>query len=59
MPETMTVKQLKGVLESVHDDARVVVHDETKNGKTVGLTVDDTKAQFGFFILVSHEEDES
>lgn len=49
----MKVKELKGVLESIDDDAELIVHVEKRNKKikTVGYSVDSVKAQFGFFIF--------
>lgn len=51
----MKVKELKGILESIDDDATVIVHvtKQKKNGriKTVGYDVDFVKTRFGCFIF--------
>lgn len=53
----LTVKQLKGILESISDDARVVVHTKD-NDQLVAYGVGSTKAQFGFFILEADDTSE-
>ena len=57
LPPTITVKDLKSILESIDEDTQVVVRDEENDGWLNIVEVENPNEESGMFTLTFHTKD--